>query len=53
MYRFIIYLMAIMPCFAMANELPAPVVDADYRHVDFAEAALGQLLFYDPLLLRE
>lgn len=50
MYRFIIYLMAIMPCFAMANELPTPVVDADYRHVDFAEAALGQLLFYDPLL---
>ncbi|MDJ0627317.1 MAG: cytochrome c peroxidase [Rhodobacter sp.] len=29
---------------------PAPVTDADYRPVDEAEARLGQLLFYDPIL---
>ncbi|MDJ0826001.1 MAG: cytochrome c peroxidase [Rhodobacter sp.] len=31
-------------------ELPAPVTDADYVTVDAAEARLGQLLFYDPIL---
>ena len=30
--------------------LPAPVTDADYRPVNPDEAALGQLLFYDPIL---
>jgi len=30
--------------------LPAPVTDGDYAAVDPAEAALGQLLFYDPIL---
>ena len=30
--------------------VPAPVSDADYLPVDRAEAALGQLLFYDPIL---
>ncbi len=50
MYRFIVLVFAMAPCGAMAAELPAPVVDADYRHVDLAEAELGQLLFYDPVL---
>ena len=35
---------------AGAGDLPAPVSDADYAPVDAAEAALGQLLFYDPIL---
>ena len=30
--------------------LPAPLTDADFLPVDPAEAALGQLLFYDPIL---
>lgn len=30
--------------------VPAPVSDADYLPVNPAEAALGQLLFYDPIL---
>ena len=30
--------------------LPAPLTDADFAAVDPAEAALGQLLFYDPIL---
>ncbi|WP_127104708.1 cytochrome-c peroxidase [Pararhodobacter zhoushanensis] len=30
--------------------LPAPLSDADFRPVDPAAAALGQLLFYDPIL---
>lgn len=30
--------------------LPDPLTDADFAPVDPAEAALGQLLFYDPLL---
>ncbi|WP_373353342.1 cytochrome-c peroxidase [Pseudoroseicyclus sp. CXY001] len=29
---------------------PAPLTDADFPPVDRAEAALGQLLFYDPIL---
>ncbi|TNE68730.1 MAG: cytochrome-c peroxidase [Rhodobacteraceae bacterium] len=35
---------------AGAFDLPAPVTDADYLPVSEAEAALGQLLFYDPIL---
>jgi cytochrome c peroxidase len=35
---------------AAAGPLPAPVTDADYAPVDPAEARLGQLLFYDPIL---
>ncbi|NDV00657.1 cytochrome-c peroxidase [Pseudoroseicyclus tamaricis] len=31
-------------------ERPAPLTDADFPPVDPAEAALGQLLFYDPVL---
>ncbi len=35
---------------ALAGELPPPVSDADYRPVDRAEAELGRLLFWDPIL---
>ncbi|MDD9715156.1 cytochrome c peroxidase [Dinoroseobacter sp. PD6] len=35
---------------AEALPLPDPVTDADYAPVDGAEARLGQLLFYDPIL---
>ncbi|MEO0653762.1 MAG: cytochrome c peroxidase [Pseudomonadota bacterium] len=35
---------------AFALDLPAPVTDAAYAPVDRAEAALGQFLFYDPIL---
>lgn len=35
---------------AAADPLPEPVTDADYAPVDRAEAALGRLLFYDPVL---
>ena len=31
-------------------DLPRPVTDADYRRVDPAQAELGRLLFYDPVL---
>ena len=34
----------------MADPLPAPVTDDLFAPVDRAEAALGQLLFYDPVL---
>lgn len=35
---------------ATESGLPAPLTDAAFRPVDPAEAALGQLLFYDPIL---
>ncbi|WP_424974166.1 cytochrome-c peroxidase [Dinoroseobacter sp. S124A] len=35
---------------AAALDLPPAVTDADYAPVDPAEARLGQLLFYDPIL---
>lgn len=35
---------------AMAGPLPDPVTDDSYRPVNLAEAQLGQLLFYDPIL---
>jgi cytochrome c peroxidase len=35
---------------ALAGGLPPPVTDADYRAVDERLAAIGQLLFYDPVL---
>lgn len=38
------------PAAALVPGLPAPLTDADFRPVDPAEAALGQLLFYDPIL---
>ena len=34
----------------LAAELPKPLADDDFRLVRKEEAALGQLLFYDPLL---
>lgn len=50
MYRYLICLIALVPQLVTADNLPAPVVDTDYRPIDLAEAALGQLLFYDPIL---
>ncbi|MEO1638887.1 MAG: cytochrome c peroxidase [Pseudomonadota bacterium] len=35
---------------ALASPFPDPITDADYAPVDEAEARLGQLLFYDPIL---
>ena len=35
---------------ASAQDLPAPLTDADFAPVDEIEARLGQLLFYDPIL---
>ena len=35
---------------ALADGLPAPLTDADFAPVNEAEARLGQLLFYDPIL---
>lgn len=35
---------------AHAEGLPAPLTDADFAPVDQAEARLGQLLFFDPIL---
>lgn len=35
---------------ALAGGLPPPISDDDFAPVDRAEAALGQLLFYDPIL---
>ena len=35
---------------ALATDLPEPLSDGDFRPVRGEEAALGQLLFYDPLL---
>ena len=35
---------------AVADDLPAHLTDADFAPVDEAEARLGQLLFYDPIL---
>lgn len=35
---------------ALAQDLPAPLTDADFAPVNEIEARLGQLLFYDPVL---
>ena len=35
---------------AARAEIPEPITDADYAPVSEAEARLGQLLFYDPIL---
>ena len=43
-------LIACGPATAADTDLPRPVTDADYRPVDPAQAALGRLLFYDPIL---
>ncbi|WP_370402291.1 cytochrome-c peroxidase [Sulfitobacter sp. JB4-11] len=36
--------------FAAVAELPAPLTDDDYAPIEMAEARLGHLLFYDPIL---
>ncbi|MEH6654477.1 cytochrome-c peroxidase [Loktanella salsilacus] len=48
----ILAVFALMGSTAMAapSGLPAPLTDDDFRPIDPAEAALGQLLFYDPIL---
>lgn len=50
--RFIYSAMLLCLCAiaAKAQDLPRAVTDADYRAVSRAEAKLGQLLFYDPIL---
>jgi len=49
--RIILSLMAMMGAgMATANDLPAPLTDANFAPVDEVEARLGQLLFYDPVL---
>jgi len=35
---------------AGATDLPRPVLESDFPTIDLAEAELGQLLFYDPIL---
>ena len=35
---------------ALAQDLPAPLTDADFEPVRLEEALLGQKLFYDPIL---
>jgi cytochrome c peroxidase len=42
--------LALAPLAGAALDLPPPVTDADYAQVDIAEARLGQLLFFDPIL---
>ncbi len=41
---------ALLAAPALAADLPRAVTDADYRPVRIAEARLGQLLFWDPIL---
>ncbi|QOL80481.1 cytochrome-c peroxidase [Pseudooceanicola spongiae] len=43
-------LCSVLTTTSLAGPLPAPVTDDSYAPVNAAEAALGQLLFYDPLL---
>jgi cytochrome c peroxidase len=42
--------MAAGPALAQSPSLPRPLTEADFAPVDPAEAALGQLLFFDPIL---
>jgi cytochrome c peroxidase len=48
--RHIAGLMIVLAGTVSAGELPRPITDADYNPVRPEEAALGQLLFYDPIL---
>ncbi len=57
MARLIVFVSALLVAAATAalaaereRALPAPLTDADFRPVDRAEAELGQLLFYDPVI---
>ncbi len=43
-------ILTLAPCAAAADGLPAPLRDADFAPVPRDEAALGRLLFYDPVL---
>ncbi|WP_322892838.1 MULTISPECIES: cytochrome-c peroxidase [unclassified Yoonia] len=47
--RFIV-IFAALASSAAAQDLPRALTDADFHPVDRAEAELGQLLFYDPIL---
>ena len=47
LFSSIIVALASFPVF---GDVPGPVTDADYVPVDAREAALGQLLFWDPIL---
>jgi len=42
--------LALMTTTAMAADLPEPITDADYMATTPEAVALGQLLFYDPIL---
>jgi cytochrome c peroxidase len=50
MKRLTTLLATLLSATAMAADLPAPLTNADFRPVDRAEAELGWLLFYDPIL---
>lgn len=45
-----ISVLTVMGQLSMAADLPKPLTNDDFRSVSKKEAALGQLLFYDPLL---
>jgi len=50
MRNFFGLMVAMVAGVASAGELPAPLTDTDFAPVNEAEARLGQLLFYDPIL---
>ena len=50
MRAIVMVILAGMAGTAEAGDLPAPLTDADFMAVDEAEARLGQLLFFDPVL---
>ena len=50
MYRIIFFTYILLTQAAVAADLPLPLTDSDFRTVERAEAELGQLLFYDPIL---
>ena len=50
LFAAVLALAALPLCAEPGSTLPAPVTDADYAPVDPAQAALGRLLFYDPVL---
>lgn len=50
MLKFFVIILIAFNQGVLAAELPKPLTDDDFRLVRKEEAALGQLLFYDPLL---
>tara|TARA_B100000767_G_scaffold166161_1_gene155626 strand:+ start:4871 stop:6190 length:1320 start_codon:yes stop_codon:yes gene_type:complete len=50
MRGFIVGILVALAQGVLATDLPEPLSDGDFRPVRVEEAALGQLLFYDPLL---